>query len=150
MKKETKCTPVTINLISSARSAPDEPEFPMQLLTTGELEKKTDSSWVLRYTETQEDEETGETMKADVTLLLKKDQVIMQREGAFRNTMVFARGQRFEGLYSTPYGDMPMAVYTHRMSVEMGKDRGCVTLRYQLDMQGAYASTNELHLNFIT
>ena len=150
MKKETNRTPVTINLISTARSSPDEPDLPMQLLTTGELEKRPDASWVLRYTETQEDEETGEPMKADVTLLMKKDRVIMHREGAFRNTMVFVRGQRFEGLYSTPFGDLPMAVYTHRMSCDVEKDRGSVTLHYQLDMQGAYASTNELHLNFVT
>ena len=46
----------------------------------------------------------------------------MERKGDFSNTMVFAKGQRFEGVYHTPYGEMDMAVFTRKqLAVSAGR-----------------------------
>jgi uncharacterized beta-barrel protein YwiB (DUF1934 family) len=62
--------------------------------------------------------------------------------------MVFIPKQRFEGVYQTPYGEMNMGVYARDVDCRIGPDSGSIHLKYQLDLQGAYASTNELHLEY--
>ena len=73
----------------------------------------------------------------------------MQRTGAFATSMVFDQGHRFEGNYSTPYGDLAMGVYaTHvKYQVEDGPI-GEVNLTYQLDLQGQFAAMHELRIRF--
>lgn len=138
--------PVMISLASLA-SYNGVAEDQMQIVTTGTLMPQEGFS-LLRYRERQEDEETGEVMESDIQLVLKKDEVTMNRMGEFSNTMLFHRNRRFETTFRTPYGDLPMAVYARSVQCEVGEESGKVHLKYELSMQGAYASTNELHLEF--
>ena len=43
-----------------------------------------------------------------------------------------------------------MAVYTREAACRFGKSEGNIHLKYQLDIQGNYTSTNELHLEYRT
>jgi hypothetical protein len=43
---------------------------------------------------------------------------------------------------------MNMGVYARDVDCRIGPDSGSIHLKYQLDLQGAYASTNELHLEY--
>ena len=103
---------------------------------------------LLQYVESQQDEETGQILKSDISLILHGGKITMERKGEFANTMVFAKGQRFEGVYHTPYGEMDMAVFTKEAACRFGSSEGNVHLKYQLNIQGHYASTNELHLEY--
>ena len=136
---------VLINLLAIARYE-KSPDFPIQFMTKGKLTLEDPA--VLEYTESQEDEETGKISTALITLTMEKNRVTMTRRGECSNTMVFVPDQRFEGIYSTPYGDMDMAVYARRVRCDIGEKRGSIHLKYQLDIQGAYASSNELHLEY--
>ena len=117
-------------------------------MTKGKLFLSGDDPAVLEYTESQQDEETGEITTARITLTMEKNRVTMTRKGDFSNTMVFVPEQRFEGVYSTPYGDMDMAVFSRGVHCDIGEKKGSVHLKYQLDIQGSYASSNELHLEY--
>ncbi len=138
---------VLINLLSIARYE-HTPDFPIQFMTKGTISLEKNNHAILEYTESQQDEETGKINTSFVTLLLEKDRVIMTRKGDYANTMVFVPEQRFEGTYQTPYGNMDMAVFSRGVRCNIGETKGSVHLKYQLDIQGAYASTNELHLEY--
>ncbi len=138
---------VLINLLAIARYD-KTPDFPVQFMTKGKLFLSGDDPAVLEYTESQQDEETGEITTARITLTMEKNRVTMTRKGDFSNTMVFVPEQRFEGVYSTPYGDMDMAVFSRGVHCDIGEKKGSVHLKYQLDIQGSYASSNELHLEY--
>ena len=140
-------TPVFINLLAIARYD-HMPDYPIQFMTVGNLYYTNPDDAVLQYAESQQDEETGEITKADISLSLRDGQITMERKGDFSNTMVFAKGQRFEGVYHTPYGEMDMAVYTREAACRIGSGDGSVHLKYQLSIQGNYTSTNELHLEY--
>ena len=43
---------------------------------------------------------------------------------------------------------MNMGVFARDVNCMIGPDKGSVHLKYQLDFQGTYASTNELHLEY--
>ena len=83
-----------------------------------------------------------------ITLFLEKNRVTMMRKGDYANTMVFVPEQRFEGIYQTPFGNMDMAVLSRGVQCDIGERKGSVHLKYQLNLQGAYTSTNELHLEY--
>ncbi len=139
--------PVLINLLAIARYE-HAPEYPIQFMTRGMLHLGEKNDAVLEYTESDTDEETGEITTAQITLALEKNRVTMTRRGDYSNTMVFVPEQRFEGVYKTPFGEMDMAVYARGVRCDIGEAKGSVHLKYQLDIQGAYASTNELHLEY--
>lgn len=140
-------TPVFINLLAIARYD-HMPDYPIQFMTVGNLEYTGPEEVLLRYAESQQDEETGEIIKSDISLSLRDGKITMERAGEFSSTMVFAKGQRFEGIYRTPYGEMDMAVFTKEAECRFGITEGNVHLKYQLNIQGNYASTNELHLEY--
>ncbi len=142
-----RSTPVFINLLAIARYD-QMPDYPIQFMTVGNLFYSSPNNVMLQYVESQQDEETGEIMKADISLSLRDGRITMERKGDFANTMVFAKGQRFEGVYHTPYGEMDMAVFTKEAACRFGRSEGNVHLKYQLNIQGNYASTNELHLEY--
>ena len=142
-----KDKPVMINLLATARYD-QAPDFPVQFMTRGSRSMLPNGEAVIRYTESFHDDDSGETMTAIVSLELAKSRVTMTRHGDDTNTMVFVPQQRYEGIYQTPYGDMNMGVFARDVSCMIGPDKGSVHLKYQLDFQGTYASTNELHLEY--
>ena len=140
-------TPVFINLLAIARYE-QMPDYPIQFITVGNLSYTNKDEARLEYAESQQDEETGEILTSDISLSRRNGKITMERKGDFSNTMVFAKGQRFEGVYHTPYGEMDMAVFTKEAACKFGKTEGNIHLKYQLNIQGNYTSTNELHLEY--
>ena len=138
---------VLINLLAIAKYE-HPPDYPIQFMTKGTLHITDKENAVLKYAESQQDEETGEISTSQITLALEKNRVTMTRLGEYSNTMVFVPEQRFEGVYQTPFGNMEMAVYARGVRCDIGEKKGSVHLKYQLNIQGAYASTNELHLEY--
>ena len=122
----------------------EEASDEMRLVTTGELSGQ-DGSWKLRYIETQPD--TAETHQ--VTFTMQNGVVTMSREGEYRTSMIFSQGNRFEGNYETPYGALEMGVYPTHVKYNVDEnDKGEVLLKYQLDIQGQFASMREMRIRF--
>ena len=140
-------TPVFINLLAIAKYD-HLPDYPIQFMTVGKLSYANPNEALLQYVESQQDEETGEILKSDISLSLRDGRITMERKWEVANTMVFSKGQRFEGVYHTPYGEMDMAVFTKEADCKFGSSEGNIHLKYQLNIQGNYASTNELHLEY--
>ena len=146
MSEQKREIPVLISLAALA-SYNGMTDDPVQMMVSGTLVPGEDV-YELTYTERMEDEESGEITESSIRMELRKDQVTMYRAGDFSNTMLFRKNRRFETSYHTPFGDLPMAVYAREVRVERGEDAGTIHLRYEVEMQGAYASTNELHLEY--
>ena len=115
----------------------------MRLVTTGELTGE-DDSFRLTYTETQSD--TAETH--NITFTMEDGVVTMSREGDYHTSMIFSQGNRFEGSYNTPYGALEMGVFPTQVKYTVDNARGEVLLKYQLDIQGQYASMREMRIRF--
>ncbi len=146
MEKKEQGIPVLVNLASLA-SYEGVADDPVQVITTGRLIPQK-GALLLRYRENLEDEATGEMTESEIQLLMNRNQVTMHRSGPFSNIMMFQRNKRYETTFRTPYGDLPMAVQTREVRCDLGEENGAVHLKYEISMQGAYASTNELHLEY--
>ena len=72
----------------------------------------------------------------------------MSREGDYHTSMIFSQGNRFEGSYNTPYGALEMGVFPTQVKYTVDDAHGEVVLKYQLDIQGQYASMREMRIRF--
>ncbi|MGN0778575.1 MAG: DUF1934 domain-containing protein [Aristaeellaceae bacterium] len=120
----------------------------ISVMTMGQL-RRTTSGYMLRYQETQTDEQEGIAMTQDIILNMQPGRVSMTRLGDFGATMVFVKDCRFESKYRTPYGDMAMAIYATQVQCDLSPERGSVRLKYQLDLQGSFASMNTIELDYV-
>lgn len=135
--------PILISLSATVTDENDQ-EDTLSLVTNGTLEQ-TPSGYRVRYEEHLNEDEPPQP----VTLLLEGDTVTMQREGDYETGMVFAKGQRCESQYHTPYGLIDMAVYCSLARYRMDEEAGELRLRYQLDVGGQFVSMHELTLQFL-
>lgn len=122
----------------------DSPEEPMAMLTSGTLSLDNGRA-VIKYEETLD--ENYPPQKVEMTVA--DDCVTMLRAGHYELSMVFSKGQRFEGQYKTPFGTMELALYCTRLNAELTRDGGEITLSYQLDLNGQFASMNDMELRLI-
>ena len=140
-----KTKPVRLTVIGTAYNRQQEEEA-MHMTTFGTLSGNS-KEWKLRYTERR----TDSNEKHDITMTMGDGMVTVARKGAFASDLVFRQGHRFEGNYHTPYGDLSMGIYPTRVDYSVNPEGdGAVSLRYQLDIQGRYASVHKLDIAFET
>lgn len=142
-----KDIPVLVTIAGRSQDYPGEDEEPIRVTTTGRL-NVSGSNYTLCYQETQPEDEKGKPSTQDITLQMQPGRVMMTRAGDFGTSMVFIKGQRFEGAYHTPYGNLDMAIYATRVNCKLTPEHGTVHLQYQLDMQGSYSALHELRLEY--
>ena len=138
--------PVMIHLASLV-SYDGVADDPIQMITSGLLFPG-DAFSILRYQEVLSGEGDSGMSKSDVQMVLKKDQVTMNRIGEYANTMLFQKNRRYETVYRTPYGEMNMSVFSREVRWIQRDDGGSIHLRYDLSMEGQYTSSNEMHMEY--
>ena len=135
--------PVLISINAIARRE-DEQDEPMAMLTSGRMTVE-DERVLIHYEETLD-----ESLPAQpVEITVAGNTVSMVRGGAFETSMVFCKGQRFEGQYRTPYGDMELAVYCTRLRHDLTDGGGELRLSSQLDLNGQFVAMHEMELRLI-
>ena len=98
---------------------------------------------------TYREEADGQTGGAAVstTLRVTPDTRAVTRKGETRSDMLVKPQTHSSCLYTTPYGQIPMKVYTHRLSVSLfGQYGGQIAVRYTLALAGAGSTEHELHI----
>ena len=114
------------------------------MLTSGEMSVGKNEI-VVKYEETLDESIPPQLIELTVT----KDSVTMARGGDYETSMVFVKGQRFEGQYKTPFGTVALAVYCTRLRIDLSPDGGTLSFSYQLDLNGQFASMNDMDLRVI-
>lgn len=135
-----KTIPVLISINSTAHRDEDKDEA-ISLMTSGTLATK-DDQFILSYQETLDESMPPQPIE----ITASKDTVSMVRGGAYETSMVFTKGQRFEGLYRTPFGNFDLAVFCTRLKNELTADGGDLQFSYQLDLNGYFAAMHEMAL----
>ena len=80
------------------------------------------------------------------TLRIAPGQITLLRKGPWRCRMVFQEGETHEGLYETPYGALPMRLYTRRLRAQLGEAGGELELEYDMELAGQSAGTTQFRL----
>lgn len=99
------------------------------------------------FTYTEKNPEEGEILTViTVDKLPQKPMVILERRGAFHNSLTVQQGIRHQGNYAMGPCNFTMGVYGNTVASSLSEDRGSLFLSYALDMNAMHASDNTLEL----
>ncbi len=114
-------------------------DTPIALVTQGRYERKGED-YIVSY---DESELTG-LAGTRTTLTIEPDVVTVLRTGNYPSQLVFERGKKHLSLYATEYGDLTIAVCTRNIQRTLGDAGGSLDVRYDVEIDHAFAGTNHL------
>ncbi len=79
-----------------------------------------------------------------------ENMVSIVRTGTANSNLVIETGKKHFCLYGTPFGDLTVGIFTHKIKNELTDDGGKLYLKYTLDVNSAYMSDNEIYLDVKT
>lgn len=117
----------------------------VELTTVGTLDE-TDEHYIVCYTEEQE----PPLASVQVELKINKDEssVQMTRTGAYDSCLIIEKAKRNLCHYGTEYGDILLGIAGHSIDNSVEEDNGRFNFSYDIDVNGALASRNEVIINY--
>lgn len=117
----------------------------MEITTVASFEEN-ESCYILRYKEEQE----KPSAPIDVCVKIQKDEnmVEMTRSGEYASCLIIEKSRRNMCRYGTEYGDILMGISGHSIETEFNGESGEFTFGYDIDINGALASKNEVKMTF--
>lgn len=117
----------------------------IELTTIGTLEE-TDDSYIFRYKEEQE----PPLKPIEAQLCISKDEkrVEMMRSGEHASCLIIERSKRNLCTYPTGYGDLLMGIFGKSIESEIDEKKGVFTFGYDIDVNGALTSQNEVTVEY--
>lgn len=134
---------IVIEIVGTQRI--DDEQDKIELTTTGTIEES-DLAYIIRYSE--QPEPPSEPIY--VTVIVKKDlkgaEII--RKGAVSSCLSVKKSGRVQCHYGTEYGSILMGITAHTIEASIENGEGSIYLAYDIDINGALASINDIRLNF--
>ena len=132
-----------IKIIGTQRLGEDRDKI--EMTTVGTIEE-TAEHYILHYNEEQE----PPLKPIHVKLSINKDEkrVEMMRSGAFGSLLIVERSKRNLCTYGTQYGDLLMGIYGKNIENSFGSKEGVFTFGYDIDVNGALTSQNEVKVKY--
>ncbi len=123
----------------------DNQKDKLELTTIGSFEEKKDA-YIINYKEEQEPPEPP----VSVSVKISKDEksVVMTRSGANDSCLVIEKSRRNLCNYGTQFGDILMGISGHTVDSEYDGNKGKFLFTYDIDINGALASKNEVIMTF--
>lgn len=104
---------------------------------------------IIKYTEAI-DENKANPQNA-ITNLLKidhlADTVTLTKKGISCTDMVFKKGVNHKGIYKTPFGNMPISIYTNNLIIKQDHSSIDVSISYSLEINYNHISDCTITIN---
>lgn len=117
----------------------------IEMTTVGTIEE-TDDCYIIRYNEEQDPPQRP--IRATLHISKDEQKVEMLKAGAYGSLLIIERSKRNLCNYGTPYGDMLMGIYGRTIENNYGEEEGTFLFGYDIDINGAVSSRNEVTINF--
>ncbi|MCM1114065.1 MAG: DUF1934 domain-containing protein [Clostridium sp.] len=135
---------VLLEIIGAQRI--DNQRDKMELTTVATLDEN-DSTYIIKYNEEQEP--PLNPVNVCVTINKNEKCVEMTRSGAYDSCLVIEKSKRNLCHYGTEFGDILMGISGHNIDTEYNGNQGHFHFSYDIDINGALASRNEVKMNVI-
>lgn len=87
-------------------------------------------------------------VRAHVVLSATTQAAQMQRTGEMTGALRFVPGQRVAGTYATAYGEIPVATFTHGVTLERTEAGGRLLLAYDVFVGGERTAFAEMDISW--
>ena len=113
-----------------------------ELLTDGTMEQA-EGKFIISY----EDSDATGFEGATTTITAEDDSFVsITRTGTANSNLVIETGKKHHCLYGTPFGDITVGVFTHKIENDLSEKGGSLYLKYTIDVNSAYMSDNEIYI----
>ncbi|MCR5208033.1 MAG: DUF1934 domain-containing protein [Eubacterium sp.] len=135
---------VLIKVVGRQRYDDDEDDK-IELTTIGTLEEA-ETEYILTYRE--ELAPNSAPVKTRLSVQKGGKRIELLRSGDFSSLLIIERSKRNLCTYATEYGDLLMGIYGKSIDYEIGGDKGVISFGYDIDINGAVTSQNEVTIDF--
>lgn len=118
----------------------DNESTEMELITEGSLMRK-EKSFVVTYNDS---DATGFGDSITSIEVENEQFATINREGNATSNLVVEIGKKHHCHYGTPYGDMMVGIYAHKIKNDLSETGGHLYMRYTVDINSSYISDNEI------
>jgi len=118
----------------------DEEDNELELITEGTFEEA-DGKYLITY---KDSEATGYEDSVTTVEVQNDNLAVITRTGKSNSSLVIESGKKHHCHYGTPYGDMMVGIYTHKIQNDLHNEGGYLYLRYTIDINSSYISDNEI------
>ena len=80
------------------------------------------------------------------SVIVRPDEVVIDRDGVISSRMIFREGERNSFLYSTPYGTATLGINTRKIKHSFNENGGRMEVDYVMDMEHDMVSRNRIIL----
>lgn len=131
-----------ISIVSNASIGDEEK---IEVVSPGAFIKLEDGYKIV-YEETELSGMEGTT----TTIIVKDEEVVLEREGTTTTKMVFNEDEPSVSLYNTPYGMLELAISTDELSIDMEDEGGVLEIKYGMAVAGQSPLNTSLSLKVVT
>ena len=112
------------------------------------LVKETPEGIVLEYDDVQDEEKAHIVLTMKPGRTEKENRARMQRKGMVSSMLTFLPGQKVSSSYVTIYGEIPVAVDTRSVEIEVDDKGGDLRLDYDVYMGGERTSRAKMDITW--
>lgn len=124
----------------------DDDSNELELITEGTFEEN-EGRYYITY---KDSEATGYEDSVTTVEVQRSDLAVITRTGKSSSSLVIESGKKHHCHYGTPYGDMMVGIYTHKIQNDLSCSGGYLYMRYTIDINSSYISDNEIIMNIET
>lgn len=132
-----------ITIIGKQRYGADNDKI--EMTTIGTIEDA-DDKYIIRYNEEQEPPRSP--IKATLNIYKDEKKVEMIKAGPYSSCLIIERSERNLCNYGTEFGDTLMGIYGRSIEINHGNTEGSFSFCYDIDINGALTSQNEVIVNY--
>lgn len=132
---------VIVTIVGTQRDGQGE-EARIELITAGRYYEKNGVQYIVY----KDSEVSG--LEGVTTMLKLYDQyAVLVRMGSVEYKQEFRLGTKSHSTYVTPYVTMEMGILTQSINLDLGKPVKNIHIRYELEINGEWQSTNTLSIS---
>jgi len=136
MKENTRAVIIKMKSVQTVEGESTE----MELITEGSF-SCSDRSYKVSY---KDSEATGFEDCTTSVEVMSDSFATINRDGDAPSSLVLEINKKHHCHYGTPYGDMMVGIYAHKIKNELAEDGGHLYMKYTIDVNSSYISDNEI------
>lgn len=122
----------------------DKESSETEIITSGDFEAVDGGGYRISYDESSA---TGFEGSKTELICYGNNLANLMRIGNAPSNLVIEMDKKHHCHYGTPYGDLIVGIYTHKINNDLTDDGGDIYMKYTIDINSSYVSDNEIYLN---
>lgn len=100
------------------------------------------------YLSYEEEAEGMDDARTIIKIDPERERVLLMRQSPAAMRQDFVIGEKQDGYFKTPYGEIEISIKTQKLKIDIGEDTGIIRINYQVFLGGSLNAEHRLKLNY--